>query len=66
MPKLKTNKAMAKRFRITRRGKVLHKQAGRGHLLVRRRPKRMRHLRKVGQLAKVMVEQVKKLIPYPQ
>lgn len=64
MPKLKTNKAMARRFRITRRGKVLHKQSGRSHLLVGRKPKRMRHLRKKGQLAGVEVEKVKKLLPY--
>jgi len=32
MPKLKTHKGTAKRFRLTRRGKVMRMKAGRSHL----------------------------------
>jgi large subunit ribosomal protein L35 len=32
MPKLKTHKGTAKRFRLTKRGKVMRLKAGRSHL----------------------------------
>lgn len=32
MPKLKTHKGTAKRFRLTKRGKVMRMKAGRSHL----------------------------------
>jgi large subunit ribosomal protein L35 len=31
MGKLKTKKSIAKRFRVTRNGKVIHRAAGQGH-----------------------------------
>lgn len=45
MPKLKTNKAIKKRFRLTATGKVKHRCAGTSHLAVRKSQKRKRHLR---------------------
>jgi large subunit ribosomal protein L35 len=36
MPKMKTNRATAKRFRITRRGKVLHRKATGNHMLTKK------------------------------
>ena len=33
MPKIKTNKAMAKRIKVTANGKLLHKKTWRSHLL---------------------------------
>ncbi len=44
MPKAKTKRAAAKRFRITPTGKVMHYRASRSHLLRKKRPKRKRHL----------------------
>ncbi len=46
MPKLKTNKSAAKRFRVTKNGKLKHSRAGRGHLLSGKSRKRKRQLRK--------------------
>ena len=43
---IKTRKAVAKRFRITARGKVLRSKAGRRHLLQTKNPKRRRGLGK--------------------
>ncbi len=45
MPKLKTNKSIAKRVRVTKNGKVLRNRAGRRHLLSCKDAKRRRHLR---------------------
>ena len=43
---IKTKKAVAKRFKITATGKVLHAKAGRRHLLQGKRSKRRRALGK--------------------
>jgi large subunit ribosomal protein L35 len=50
MPKMKTNKATAKRFRVTGTGKVLYSRAGKSHLLSSKTAKRRRHLRKASTL----------------
>jgi large subunit ribosomal protein L35 len=36
MPKMKTHRASAKRFRITRKGKVLHRKATGNHMLTKK------------------------------
>mgnify|MGYP001039801050 CR=1 FL=1 len=46
MPKKKTNKAAAKRFKKTATGKIGYSKAGRGHLLSSKSRKRKRTLRK--------------------
>ena len=48
--KHKTRKALAKRFKKTKHGKILHRKAGRGHLLSSKTRKRKRQLRVGGQL----------------
>jgi large subunit ribosomal protein L35 len=45
MPKQKTHKGLAKRIKVTARGKVTHKRAGTGHLMNSKNAKRRRHLR---------------------
>ncbi len=52
MPKMKTSKAVAKRVKITARGKVIGHRTGGGHLKSRKSPKRIRNLRKVQVLSK--------------
>lgn len=44
MPKLKTNKSISKRFRITKNGKVLRGQSFTSHLRVRKSSKHKRAL----------------------
>ncbi len=46
MPKMKTKKAVKKRFRKTASGKLKYTGAGRSHLLVNKSRKRKRKLRK--------------------
>ena len=48
MPKQKTHKAMAKRFKVTAKGKVKHRKAFRGHILGKKSGNRKRHLRQDG------------------
>lgn len=45
MPKQKTHKGTKKRFRVTGRGKVKHRQSGTSHLAGRMTQKRKRNLR---------------------
>ena len=44
MPKQKTNRASAKRFRITRTGKVLHRKATGNHMLTKKSGSRRRRV----------------------
>lgn len=46
MPKMKTNKATAKRVRLTAKGKIKISRPMRSHLKSRKTPKRLRGLRK--------------------
>ena len=48
MPKQKTHKGTKKRFRLTAKGKVRHRQSGTSHLATRMTQKRKRNLRGTG------------------
>ncbi|MEK7269714.1 MAG: 50S ribosomal protein L35 [Planctomycetota bacterium] len=50
MPKMKTRKALAKRFKKTATGKLLHWKAGRRHLMSGKSAKRRRRLRKTSRV----------------
>lgn len=62
MPKMKTNKAVAKRIKVTARGKLMRHRAGAGHLKSRKSPKRLRRLRKVTELYKGFTRHAKRLL----
>ena len=64
MPKLKTRKAVAKRIKMTKRGKFKRFHAGTSHLLGHKSSKRKRHLRRSALVAKVDAHVIKKLLPY--
>lgn len=65
MPKLKTNRAAAKRFRISKRGKVKAKNSHLRHLLTcSKNRKRKRRLRKAMYLDSTNLRQVRRLLPY--
>jgi large subunit ribosomal protein L35 len=51
MPKQKTHKGVKKRFRLTAKGKIKHRQAGTSHLAARMEHKRKRNLRGTKVLA---------------
>ena len=65
MPKLKTKKSVAKRFKITGTGKVMHYGAGGSHLLSGKSKNRKKRIKKVQQLKnRGDVKTIKKLLPY--
>lgn len=64
MPKMKTRKATAKRFRFTGKGKVRRAHAFRSHLLSGRAPKRMRRLKRPDLVSPSDEEKIKRLLPY--
>ncbi len=51
MPKLKTRKAAAKRFKLTGGGEIRRRKANKGHLLTTKTRKRKRSLRKSALVA---------------
>ncbi|MCX8083007.1 MAG: 50S ribosomal protein L35 [bacterium] len=65
MPKLKTKKSVAKRFKITGTGKVMHYGAGGSHLLSKKSSKRKRRLKRHSELTnRGDIKTVKRLLPY--
>jgi large subunit ribosomal protein L35 len=62
MPKQKTHKATKKRFRLTAKGKVRHRQAGTSHLAARMSQKRKRNLRGTGSVDSVEVKRIHKAL----
>ena len=48
--KQKSNRSAVKRFKVTSTGKLLRHYAGKAHLLRRKRPQHIQHLRRVGQV----------------
>lgn len=64
MPKMKTKKAIAKRFRVTGNGKLKRARAFKQHILTKKSAKRKRNLRKVGYVSVTQLKTMKKLLPY--
>lgn len=64
MPKLKTNRSVQKRMRITKSGKAKYFKAGRRHLLTSKRSKRKRHLGRAAFVPEGMMKSINKLLPY--
>lgn len=64
MPKQKTHRGAAKRFKITGSGKIKRAHAYKSHILTKKTTKRTRNLRKAALVAAGEVKTIKKLIPY--
>ena len=62
--KLKTHRGAAKRFKVTANGKILRMHSGKRHLLGTKRPKRMRHLKKLAQVSPADAPKVRRMLPY--
>jgi large subunit ribosomal protein L35 len=63
MPKAKTRRAAAKRFRITKNGKVLRRHSKMRHLLECKSSRKKRSLRKAGLVAPSDIARVKHMLP---
>lgn len=64
MPKIKTHKGSAKRFSVTKNGKIKRGKAFRSHILNKKTTKRKRKLRKNGYLSTANASTIKAMIPY--
>ena len=64
MPKLKTNRGAAKRFKKTGSGKYKKSSSHMNHILTKKSSKRKRHLRSSSIIADADVKSIKKLLPY--
>ncbi len=64
MPKMKTHRGAAKRFKKTGSGKIKRSKAYASHLLGSKSPKRKRNLRKAGLVSNEEQKNIAKLIPY--
>ena len=64
MPKMKTHKGAAKRFRITGTGKLKRSKAFSSHILTKKSSKRKRNLRKTAYVSVTQLKTIKKLLPY--
>ncbi|MCF7858954.1 MAG: 50S ribosomal protein L35 [Candidatus Cloacimonetes bacterium] len=62
MPKLKTRRAVAKRFKVTGNGKLKRSHAFAGHILTKKTSKRKRNLRKSGLVNKNDTARMKKML----
>ena len=64
MPKLKTNRSAAKRFKLTGTGKLKRSKANKNHILTKKTTKRKRNLRKAALADTTNVKVMKKIMPY--
>jgi len=64
MPKMKTNRGAAKRFKTTGSGKIVRNKAYCSHILTKKTTKRKRNLRKSGLVDETNVKGIKRIMPY--
>ena len=64
MPKMKTNRGAAKRFKRTASGKFKRAQSFRNHILTKKSTKRKRHLRSQELVHANDHKQIRRLLPY--
>ena len=62
MPKMKTNRSAAKRFKVTGSGKVKRQHAFKSHILTKKTSKRKRRLRKSDLCAPGDARRIKRLL----
>ena len=65
MGKLKTKKGVAKRFKLTKKGKIKYSCGGKSHLATSKKTKRIRKLRKAHVIGEKKLKKfLKKMLPY--
>ena len=64
MPKLKTRKSAARRFRVTGSGKLVRRKAYKSHLLQHKKSNRKRRLSKTAVVNERDAENVRLMMPY--
>lgn len=64
MPKLKTHRGAAKRFRKTAGGKIKRSRAFKSHILTKKTSKRKRHLDQSALISDADSRRIERMIPY--
>mgnify|MGYP005960464705 CR=1 FL=1 len=64
MPKIKTHRGAAKRFSLTKNGKIKRGKAYKSHILTKKSTKRKRNLRKATLVDQTNLKAMKKILPY--
>lgn len=64
MPKMKTNRGAAKRFKASGTGKVMRNKAFASHILTKKSTKRKRNFRKGTEVDATNLKSIKVLCPY--
>ena len=64
MPKMKTKKTAAKRFKVTGSGRVRRPTAGGNHGMQEKSRKRLRRLRNNDTVHKSLAKHIKRMLPY--
>ena len=64
MPKMKTHRGAAKRFKRTGTGKISRMRKGKQHILTKKTTKRKRNLRKRALVSAVDEKRINQLLPY--
>ena len=64
MPKMKTRRGAAKRFKTTGKGKIVRSKAFGSHILTSKTTKRKRSLRKTPIVDAANVRAIKRMMPY--
>lgn len=64
MPKLKTHRGAAKRFKLTANGKIKRRKGYKSHLLTGKSAKRTRRLRAAVLVSETQHANIKRLLPY--
>jgi large subunit ribosomal protein L35 len=64
MPKMKTHRGAAKRFKKTGSGKLKRAKAYKSHILTKKSAKRKRNLRKGTLVSESQLKVMKKILPY--
>ena len=64
MPKIKTKRAAAKRFKMTGNGELKRSKAFKSHILTKKTTKRKRNLRKAAMKDETNLKNMKKILPY--
>ncbi|MEO7332280.1 MAG: 50S ribosomal protein L35 [Minicystis sp.] len=64
MPKMKTNRAAAKRFRVTGSGRIRRSKSGLNHGMQEKSRKRLRRCRKNDMVDSTLTKRIKLMLPY--
>ncbi len=64
MPKMKTHRGAAKRFKKTASGKLVRRRTNKQHILSKKTTKRKRKLRLKGLVAEADAPRIRQMLPY--